>query len=73
MGGGEFSDSMQIVPNIKSYFQIPPTSALGPEDPAMSNVMDFQTALDSYLRKCTDTFNLERNCEVRELIVMFSM
>ena len=64
---------MQIGPNIKSYFQEPPPSALGSEDPAMSHIRDFQTALDSYLRKCTDTFNLERNCEVRELIVKFSM
>ena len=64
---------MQIDLNLYSYTQIPPSSALGLEDPTLSNVKDFQTALDSYLRKCTDTFNLERNCEVRELIVMFSM
>ena len=64
---------MHIDLNLYSCTQIPPSSALGPEDPAMSHIRDFQTALDSYLRKCTDTFNLEKNCEVRELIVMFSM
>merc|ERR1719320_1963469 len=43
---------------VSTVLQIPPSSALGPEEAAMSHVGDFQTALDSYLRKCTNTFNL---------------
>jgi len=48
---------------VSSVLQVPPNSAIDPEDPATAHVRDFQASLDSYLRKCTDTFNLERNCE----------
>jgi len=48
---------------VCTVLQVPPSSAVGPEDSAMSHVRDFQSALDNYLRRCTDTFNLERNCE----------
>ena len=52
-------------PNPPIYSQVPPNSAAGPEDPAAPHIRDLQLALDSYLRKCADTYNLERNCEVR--------
>jgi len=49
--------------NPQIYSQVPPNSAAGTEDPAASHIREFQLALDSYLRKSVDTFNLERNCE----------
>jgi len=48
---------------VSTILQVPPNSAAGPEDPAASHIREFQLALDSYLRKSVDTFNLERNCE----------
>jgi len=48
---------------VSTVLQVPPNSAAGPEDPAALHIREFQLALDSYLRKSVDTFNLERNCE----------
>ena len=50
--------------NLQIYSQVPPNSASGPEDPAAPHIRELQLAVDGYLRKCSDTFNLERNCEV---------
>ena len=47
---------------------MPPNSAAGPEDPAAPHIRELQLALDGYLQKCSDTYNLEKNCEVRGLI-----
>lgn len=48
---------------VSTVLQVPPNSAAGPEDPAAPHIRELQLALDGYLRKCSDTYNLEKNCE----------